>query len=186
MIHILSENPFIAVTDKYAGQWIIPDFRDIGLHSSYLQAYNYLAFDQYLRESYSAFDYQRQYYNLQTQIYEAIKNDFYYQEPLPQYEVLELTEYPIGGCFREHHDYSPYLEFPRIATAILYVNDDFESGETHFKNLGVKVKPKAGRLLYFRYDDPTTAFFTSHEGLPVFKGVKRIVSQWISTVPLPF
>jgi len=186
MINILREDPFVAYTDRYAGQWSLPDFREITLHSSHLQAHNYLMFDQHLRESYSGFDYTRRYWNLQHQIYEAIKSDFYFSDPLPQYEVLELTEYMTHGCFREHFDFSPYLQFPRIATAILYVNDDFEGGETHFKTMNIKIKPKAGRLLYFRYDNPFTAEWTGHEGLPVMKGIKRICSQWISTVQLPF
>lgn len=186
MIQVLSGEPFIATTDRFADEWFYPPFNEIALHSSYLQAYNYLTLNQFQRESYSGFDYERRYWPLQQQIYEAVKQEFFYADPLPHYEVVELTEYQKGGCFREHFDFSPYLEFPRVATAILYCNDDFTGGETHFKNLQIKVKPKRGRLLYFRYDNPILCDLTGHEGLPVLSGVKRIVSQWIGVMPLPF
>lgn len=185
-MQLLSGEPFIAITDRFADEWYYPPFDEITLHSSYLQAYNHLTLNQFQRESYSGYDFERRYWKLQHQIYEAIKQEFYFNDPLPYYEVVELTEYQAGGCFREHYDFSPYLEYPRVATAILYCNDGFEGGDTFFKNLNIRVKPKRGRLLYFRYDNPMSCDWTGHEGTPVLQGTKRIVSQWIGTVPLPF
>ena len=37
----------------------------------------------------------------------------------------------------------------RSFTCILYLNEDFEGGETHFPHFGVQCKPKAGTLLIF-------------------------------------
>ena len=41
----------------------------------------------------------------------------------------------------------------RDITSIYYLNDDFDGGELSFDSLGVKIKPKAGMLVFFPTDD---------------------------------
>jgi hypothetical protein len=50
---------------------------------------------------------------------------------------------------------------------VTYLNDDYEGGEIYFKNQNVKIKPKAGSLIFF----PSTHPYL-HESLPVTKGRK--------------
>jgi hypothetical protein len=58
-----------------------------------------------------------------------------------------------------------------------------DGGHTNFKNVGVHVAPKQGDALFFSYFDPHSRImdtgFTMHSGCPVYKGDKKIVTQWI-------
>jgi hypothetical protein len=56
-------------------------------------------------------------------------------------------------------------------------------GHTNFRNAGVHVKPEVGSAVFFSYIDPKKLVmdtgFTEHSGCPVFKGEKKIVTQWV-------
>jgi hypothetical protein len=56
-------------------------------------------------------------------------------------------------------------------------------GHTNFRNAGVHVKPEFGNAIFFSYIDPVKMImdtgFTEHSGCPVYKGEKKIVTQWI-------
>lgn len=54
---------------------------------------------------------------------------------------------PSKSFYKEHADSDP--QHPRIFSAVLYLNDVEEGGETYFKKFDVSVKPKAGRLVIF-------------------------------------
>lgn len=63
-------------------------------------------------------------------------------------EYLQFLNYkPNSGFYRPHVDSGPAS--PRIISAVLYLNDVEEGGETHFTKFDVQVSPKAGRLLLF-------------------------------------
>ncbi len=72
----------------------------------------------------------------------------------------------------------------RTVTFFVYLNDlpDEESGgETAFKELNIKVKPKRGRAVFW-YDlhaDGEGDTRTLHAGLPVIKGTKFAMNIWI-------
>ncbi|CAE8609660.1 unnamed protein product [Polarella glacialis] len=63
-----------------------------------------------------------------------------------------------------------------------YLSDVEEGGATHFPELGIEVKPKAGRALLWAdvvadkplMRDPRT----THEALPVIKGTKYVANTW--------
>lgn len=58
---------------------------------------------------------------------------------------------------------------------VCYLNDDYEGGEIYFKNQDVKIKPKAGSLVFF----PSTHPYL-HESLPVTKGRKVMyTTHWM-------
>jgi len=68
----------------------------------------------------------------------------------------------------------------RICTAMLYLSDVEEAGETHFTYFKTKVKPKIGRLLVFKnIVDGKINTDTIHEAIPVKKGVKWVLIKWI-------
>lgn len=89
-----------------------------------------------------------------------------------------------GSHMRDpHHDAHALApsEKRRIATALVYLNDAYEGGETHFPEVGVTVRGAIGDMLIFQY---LTAFKLpdlrmTHTGLPVTKGEKWLATRWI-------
>jgi len=77
----------------------------------------------------------------------------------------------------------------RVATFLLYLNDDFEGGETDFPALGWRYKGRKGdALLFWNVDatglpDPATL----HAGLKPVRGEKWVLSQWMrrKSQPMP-
>lgn len=63
-------------------------------------------------------------------------------------EFPQMLHYPKGqGFYLDHVDSSPGVQ--RIFSAILYLNTVEEGGETEFVDIGIKIKPVAGRLAIF-------------------------------------
>ena len=64
-----------------------------------------------------------------------------------------MHKYEIGEKFLEHFDwFNPesdpsYLTGQRIWTSMVYLNDDFEGGNTRFINLDINIKPKKGTAI---------------------------------------
>lgn len=100
-------------------------------------------------------------------------------------EPTVLIRYPESGYFRPHHDFNIQSEngvtTHRVATAMLYLNDDFEGGSTTFGMLGAKVVPAAGKMIFFRYgyDDTTLNEQLRHSGDIVLKGTKHVICFFI-------
>jgi hypothetical protein len=108
--------------------------------------------------------------------------------------VMELTKvlhYDVGEQFELHYDYiDPALpglaeevaaRGQRLATFLIYLNDDFEGGETEFPRVGLKHRGPAGSALYFANVDPRNQPdpLTLHAGLAPSRGEKWLLSQWI-------
>lgn len=105
-------------------------------------------------------------------------------------ETMQGQRYAPGQQFRAHHDYfhegeSYYDQVvqaggQRTWTAMIYLNDVTEGGATWFPQAGLRVAPKRGLLLAWNnmnFDgSPNVA--TLHEGMPVVKGTKYIVTKW--------
>ena len=106
----------------------------------------------------------------------------YYVE---QTEQIQLTSYLPGEYFKSHWDnfntpeVSDKIENDRVATIILYLNDDFEGGETVFNRLGIRIKPQRGKICYFAYPLGTDTLRLEHEAMPLISGEKRIIQIWI-------
>ena len=86
-------------------------------------------------------------------------------------EGYTLTRYLQGEKIDYHADSG--LAEPRVASFVLYLNDDFKGGETHFDKLGIKVKPQKGTGILF----PADYAFT-HSSLPVKSGIKYSLVTW--------
>jgi len=73
------------------------------------------------------------------------------------------------------------LKGQRIRTILVYLNDDYEDGETYFLFPDKKIKLKTGDALIFENiteeGDPDE--HSVHEGLPVKIGQKWLASKWI-------
>lgn len=123
-------------------------------------------------------------------VYNAIKHRFWYMPfSVNHIEPVQSQKYGAGQEYKKHCDYFNYgddvnTKNDRVATLILYLNDDFEGGETEFHELGIKITPKKGSALYFEYNYiPELNYKTMHSGNPVTKGEKLIFTSWIRHYP---
>ncbi len=107
-----------------------------------------------------------------------------------QGETMQGQRYAPGQHFRAHHDYFFETESywkkvtaeggQRTWTAMVYLNDVQEGGATWFPQAGIRVAPKRGLVLIWNNMalDGSPNRLTLHEGMPVVKGVKYIVTKW--------
>lgn len=83
-------------------------------------------------------------------------------------ELFRFYKYEPGQIFKKHRDQS-YIRNDTEAsyyTFMIYLNDDYEGGETTFNN--TVIKPKQGTALIFLHD-------LEHEGSVVKKGIKYVL-----------
>ena len=76
----------------------------------------------------------------------------------------------------DHVDIYSHAHAKRILCLMVYLNDDFEDGETYFPLFDAKVKPKQGRLFIF---PPTWNYI--HRGIPPRSPSKRGAKYFIMT-----
>lgn len=103
-----------------------------------------------------------------------------------QGEFLSVLRYAPGQEYRPHFDWIPPAgrDFAacgqRIRTALLYLNDEYDGGETHFLSSGLSFKGAPGDVLVFSNvtDDGAPDQSSRHAGLPVRGGVKWVASKW--------
>ena len=98
-------------------------------------------------------------------------------------EPLHILRYAPGQQYRPHHDAHAYpqVEKRRVATALLYLNDAYEGGETNFPELGISVRGGIGDLLIFHNldGDKMPDMRMIHAGLPITSGEKWLATRWI-------
>jgi prolyl 4-hydroxylase len=98
-----------------------------------------------------------------------------------QAEPLLILRYGVGQQYRNHFDYLPGAENQRMVTALVYLNEGYEGGETAFVKADFKVKGRKGDAITFvnitadRRADP----MAEHAGLPVTRGIKLLASLWM-------
>lgn len=111
--------------------------------------------------------------------------------PLPLFEPVQVLHYAPGQEFKPHHDFfDPKLpghaeqirkHGQRIATFLIYLNDDYTGGETAFPHAQISYRGKAGDALFIanveRSGQPDA--LTLHAGTAPISGEKWILSQWI-------
>ena len=56
---------------------------------------------------------------------------------------LHADNFWIDNPKEEH--YTPHRDY----SSVLYLNDDFDGGETYFRNSSYQIKPKTGKLVFF-------------------------------------
>ena len=104
-------------------------------------------------------------------------------------EALQILKYEEGQQYKNHCDFFNHkkihlTENDRIATFLLYLNEDFSGGETNFPKIGVKIKAHTGSVVYFEYSyTPKINKQTLHAGMPVTDGVKYILVSWAREKP---
>lgn len=111
--------------------------------------------------------------------------------PQSHQESLQIAMYEKNGMFNPHFDacqdedpsYCEKMNHgagERRTTLLIYLNDDFEGGETEFVDIGIKIKPETGKgiLFYSTYEDETLIPESKHQGCPVISGEKWICTVW--------
>jgi prolyl 4-hydroxylase len=98
-----------------------------------------------------------------------------------QGEPLSILCYQPGQQYRPHHDGLPSAANQRINTLIVYLNEDYDGGETEFLASGLRVKGRAGDAILFSNVDADGSIdpLSRHAGLPVTRGNKWIATRWI-------
>ena len=91
----------------------------------------------------------------------------------------ELLRYQEGEHFGLHTDaILGRNEGFRQLSGLIYLNDDYEGGETEFPRQGIKFKGSAGDLLLF-----PSNFCYPHQSLPVTQGTKFAIVTWFVAYP---
>ena len=86
---------------------------------------------------------------------------------LPNPQPPSISKYFMGAKMGPHVDDHGDTRFRPILSAVLYLNDDYDGGELHFKNQGITIKPEAGSLVIFPSIQPYV-----HESKTIQKGIK--------------
>ena len=102
-------------------------------------------------------------------------------------ELIQVVKYRPGDYYKPHQDTCCFETCrgksdvdKRTKTVIVYLNDDFQGGETCFPNIDTCIEPKRGRALVFdTYDMLNRCTRKSlHEGRPIRDGIKYICTFW--------
>jgi len=110
-------------------------------------------------------------------------------------EVPSILHYAPGQEFTAHYDFlDPMLaghmldiqkNGQRVMTFLIYLNDDYEGGETEFVKLDWRYKGRKGDALLFWNLDPSGVpdLNTMHAGTATTLGEKWVFSQWLRKAP---
>ena len=111
--------------------------------------------------------------------------------PRKNQEMIQVVKYDPGGQFISHYDTCDHSDTSycdrvnhwaghRRATLLIYLNDDFEGGETEFVKMGLKIKPEAGKgiLFWTTKEEDKILEKSMHRGHPVLSGNKWIATKW--------
>ena len=109
-------------------------------------------------------------------------------------ESLQIVKYNKGGFYKEHYDACSYdaemcknmnkNSGQRITTLLIYLNDNFEGGETKFthEKVNLSVKPEKGMAVLFynvsSKDNNIVHPLSIHTGTELLSGEKWICNVW--------
>lgn len=120
-------------------------------------------------------------------IFKNIKNKLHFN--LTKLEKLQIQKYEENCFYKPHFDIDTNhtrlnnnnLDQQRRFSIIVYLNDDFEGGETYFPKLNITIKPKLCRALVFENCIRGSNFpnpLSLHEGKEITRGRKTILNTW--------
>jgi hypothetical protein len=114
------------------------------------------------------------------------------KQPIENHERLRISNYKTGGelpphydACREENDDSCIANNrgagQRILSFLLYLNDDYEGGETCFDKIGLCIKPEKGKCIIFWNIDQEEKLIelSEHRGNKVLSGSKYIAVKWV-------
>ena len=104
-----------------------------------------------------------------------------------KFEQAQIQHYSVSQQFKPHWDaFEPTLDEAynsvgqRTWTFMMYLNNVEEGGETYFPKLNETIVPKIGKAVLWNNLDANGDINrdTKHEGKPVIKGEKYIITKW--------
>ncbi len=110
-------------------------------------------------------------------------------------ETVQGQRYAPGQEYRGHCDwFDVHADYwkgesrnggQRSWTAMAYLNNVEEGGETEFTQLGFAIPPQRGSLVFWNnaLPDGRTNPATLHAAKPVVRGVKYVITKWFRTRP---
>jgi predicted 2-oxoglutarate/Fe(II)-dependent dioxygenase YbiX len=85
------------------------------------------------------------------------------------FEPLRVYRYEVGHHFGLHTDQSYTRDGARsLLTLLLYLDDDFDGGETEFPEQGRTIQPRGGDALWFQHA-------LLHAGKAITRGTKHVL-----------
>ena len=123
--------------------------------------------------------------------------------PVENQETLQVAKYDPGDMFTSHYDpcipenqseksceSENFYAGARIATLLVYLNDEFTGGETAFPAIPFTVRPQRGKAILFWNTDENEILHEEalHRGKEVISGEKYICTVWshIRAIPRQF
>ena len=105
---------------------------------------------------------------------------------IAQGEPLTILRYRPGQQYRLHLDTIQDAANQRVATVLIYLNEGYGGGETHFPASNLTITPRGGDAIVFRTLTRDGAIDQSsrHAGLPVTQGAKWLATRWIRAEPI--
>ena len=113
------------------------------------------------------------------------------------FEQLQVVRYEPGQQYKPHwdacweeHKCGEFMKMggQRFATFLLYLNDDYEGGETGFPKRNIKIKPEKGKAALFfnlEKDNKNKLDDSYHAGLPPTSGIKWMCNVWVRMNKIP-
>ena len=103
-----------------------------------------------------------------------------------QGEPIQVLSYEPGQEYKVHSDALPAGGNQRILTFLVYLNVDFEGGDTYFPDLDLSFRGSTGDAILFASVDVSGEpdIRARHAGRPVLSGRKMLLSKWIRSTPL--
>jgi prolyl 4-hydroxylase len=116
--------------------------------------------------------------------------------PTTHQEETQIVFYMPGGYYRAHYDGCEEMEKEsclnfygnagdRLASLLVYINDDYVGGKTEFTKVGFSVTPEIGKgILFYNIDENEKLIYESeHTGTDVIEGNKWIATKWVHIRP---
>ena len=99
---------------------------------------------------------------------------------VPMYSCVQKVQMtPAGGGYHVWHDENSHLEHAnRCLVWMIYLNDDYEGGETEFLYYKKRIQPEKGKLLIW-----PAGMTHAHRGGLVLERTKYIVTGWAEMDP---
>ena len=96
---------------------------------------------------------------------------------VPLYSMIQkVQKTPAGGGYHVWHDENTNPQnCRRVVVWMIYLNDDFEGGETEFLYYKRREQPEKGKLLLW-----PAGYTHAHRGGMVLEGNKYVVTGWFS------
>ena len=185
---------FGVLTDDECNKIINNSKNDLKESIVYTNDYTKTLIDKNIRISKTAWIEKENINNDYQYVIEKLENitSFITNKPVVNQENIQIVKYDNGGYYNPHYDACSSLEFDkkfkmngvsgqRISTFLIYLNDDFEGGNTYFPKIDKQIKPKKGMGILFKNIYENNSDFhklSQHTGTIIKKGEKWICNIW--------